>query len=836
MANLQLRKAHKKDNADLAPKAIASIPDPDFLPFVCHYDPSTILTKNGELMRVIRIVGFNHESISSELVNLRETVRDAISKHIKTNEFALWIHTIRRRKNIAPNGTFDDYFSSQLDQIWEEKNNWKNQYVNELYLTIIIQGYDTSITNINSLLRSFSMGGTKHLHQRELEKSYKILKNISDKVLEEVDGYGAKLLGIKEWEGVLYSEPMRFFGKIVNLCEDKYPLTINDMSEDLAGYRIAFGNSSLEVVGQNKKHFAAMFSVKEYQEISVAALDKFLQLPQEFIITQSVDFIDRNKALMAFEYQNYILDISGDEQLKQLSGLDNIIESDSGANTDYGEQQITIMLINETTGGLQEDIISSLEKFHDLGLVAVREDIFSEHCFWSQLPGNFKFLRRQKPINTSRVAGFASLHNFPAGSREGNYWGDAVTIFRTVLGTPYFFNFHNGDNGHTMIIGPLGSGKTVMLNFLVSQSRKFKNKLFYFDHDHSGRVFIEAIAGNNFIVTKNKEEKALQINPLNLPNTPENIQFLSSWFKYLVHYGKDEIPPAELELIPEIVTEIIRSNIKKLSTAAEFFNKDRTRKIHEKLEIWHSSGKCAFIFDHEDENDLQDNLVNAFDLTSIVSQKSILVPIISYLLYKIELSLDGKPTIIVLDEAWKLLDNYAIGPGINDWLARLRKKNCVVIFATESVEEAGQSNITNAINQDIVSSIFLPDSEPSEYYKTVFGLSGQEFGILSSMSNENRHFLLKQNDDAVIATLDLSGAGAMINILSSDSETTLIVEEIRGEFGQDPKDWVPKFLEVVEELEKEALEEERLGEEERLSQEKIFENEEQEKLEKNKLG
>ena len=82
----------------------------------------------------------------------------------------------------------------------------------------------------------------------------------------------------------------------------------------------------------------------------------------------------------------------------------------------------------------------------------------------------------------------------------------------------------------------------------------------------------------------------------------------------------------------------------------------------------------------------------------------------------------------------------------------------------------------------------------------------------------------------------MSGAGAMINILSSDSETTLIVEEIRGEFGQDPKDWVPKFFEVVEELEQEALEEERLGEEERLSQEKIFESEEQEKLEKNKLG
>ena len=106
MSDLQLRKAHKKDNADLAPKAIANLPDPDILPFVCHYDPNTILTKNGELMRVIRIVGFNHEAVSSELVNLRETVRDALSKYIKTNEFALWIHTIRRKKKYCAHRNF----------------------------------------------------------------------------------------------------------------------------------------------------------------------------------------------------------------------------------------------------------------------------------------------------------------------------------------------------------------------------------------------------------------------------------------------------------------------------------------------------------------------------------------------------------------------------------------------------------------------------------------------------------------------------------------------------------------------------------------------------------
>jgi len=796
MSELRIRHAHKQDDS-LRPKLAVKNPDQDFAPFVCHFDPNTILTKNGELMQVIRITGFSHESVASELVNLRETVRDAISNNIKSSNFALWLHTIRRKKNISPNAEFEDYFSKKLNDNWNKINNWKSQFVNELYLTIIIQGYDTSITNGISLVRSLSPASTKKLHNKSLENAHIALTRTVGNILDELDDYGAKLIGIKEWDGVLYSEPMRFFGKIMNLVEERFPLGIDDISSSLCNHKIAFGNQSLEVSGDEKKHFATMLSIKEYREVSVASLDKFLQIPQEFIVTQSLDFIDRNKALAHFEYQNYILEVSGDEEFRYLSDLEKTMDSDTQSDTDYAEQQITIMLINPTVKGLELDIDSALDKLHNLGLVTVREDIFSEHCFWSQLPGNFQFLRRQKPITVSRVAGFASLHNFPAGSREGNYWGDAVSIFRTVLGTPYFFNFHNGDNGHTLIAGPFGSGKTVLLNFVVCQAQKFNRRLYYFGYNHSDHIFINAISGNYWSVSdKLDDPKALRINPLTLTNTDENKKFLCQWFYYLVNYGKDLVVQSELKLIPEIVDKILSGGIKKLSLAAELFKTESTKNIYRKLSIWHGKGKYSFIFDHEDENPLANNLVNSFNLTPIMDHKALIVPVMSYILHKIEIGLNGERTMIVLDEAWKLLDNYAIGPKINDLLVRLRKKNCMVVFATEGIKDIASSNITEAVNHNIATQMFLPDPEPTEYYKTVFGLNDSEFALLSAMSSDEHHFLFKY-EDAVVASLDLSRLSDEVLVLSSNPKTLLAMHKAMDKYGDNPQDWLPYFWELA---------------------------------------
>jgi type IV secretion system protein VirB4 len=137
-----LSKLVKKAKTD-PNKLVAKKPDEDFTPYVCHFDPNTILTKNGELLQIIRITGFGNSSVAAELISLRDAVRDAITENVSDNKVAFWFNTIRRKKNITPKGEFKDFFSKKVNDAWVESNKWDNQYVNELYITVIVEGFDT---------------------------------------------------------------------------------------------------------------------------------------------------------------------------------------------------------------------------------------------------------------------------------------------------------------------------------------------------------------------------------------------------------------------------------------------------------------------------------------------------------------------------------------------------------------------------------------------------------------------------------------------------------------------------------------------------------------------
>ncbi len=797
------------------PKVLtAAIPDQDFIPYVCHYDPSTILTKNGELLQTIRVTGFGGESISTDLISLRDTLRDSISEHVKENKFAFWFHTIRRKKNIVPSGEFPDFFSQKINESWVKANKWDDQYVNELYITIIIEGLDTSIHNFDAFYRSLSFNATKNLHQNFLADSFKNLSRVSLKILAEIEEYGGRMLTIEEREdGVLYSEPMRFFGKIVNLQEEHYPLAANDISDDIMNHKIAFGNRELEVAGLESKNFAAMLSIKEYHEVSTGALERILQLPFEFIITQSFDFAFNKKDIEEQQYQNHILEISGDEEFRQLSYLANFVESDHHVETDFCHVQSTVMLINKDKEVLEKDVGSIVEKFGSLGFILVREDVFSEHCFWSQLPGNFAFLRRQKIINTLRIAGFASLHNFPAGAIEGNHWGPAITTLKTVLNTPYFFSFHEKNLGHTLVLGPQGSGKTTFVNFLIAQAQKFGDKVFYFDSGKSSKVFVEALGGDYKTLTKNIDaQDFLQLNPFSLPSNKTNIDFLTKWIQELIEFLKGKVPEEEIALIPQIVEQALNSPSPSFLTAFDLFSDaTKTPNLYEKLKIW-GNGKLGYVFGSAQESQWQ-NAIQAFDLDEIKNQKPILIPVMSYLLQRLEILVDDSPSIIIFDDTWDLLDNPVLSNRLNDFLQTMRARNCAVIFVGKSREEIDDSYIAHHIKENIATQIYLPDKDPGEYCKSIFELSDEEFDILKMMDANDRNFLLKQQGEAIIIDSDLDCLGEMLKILSADELTLTAFEEVIENFKQKnpggllmQKDWILQLIEVLKSIEKEKRE------------------------------
>jgi type IV secretion system protein VirB4 len=459
---------------------------------------------------------------------------------------------------------------------------------------------------------------------------------------------------------------------------------------------------------------------------------------------------------------------------------------------------MSLFLIEDSLPKLEETLERTVHTLGRMGLVPIREDIRMEETFWAQLPGNFEFLKRRHPINTNWVGGFASLHNFPAGQAVGNWWGPAATVFYTSAGTPYFFSFHDKTgNGHTTIIGPFGSGKTVLLNFLISEARKFRSRLIVFDRDHASKIFINALGGTYHTI--NGIDSQLKLNPLLLEDSQENRDFLAVWLSALIG-GGGAVHPDELSILRYAVelNYSIPPEHRNLSTIVYYLTHQGYTSTAQKLQRWTSFGEYGRVFDNTEENIGVDHIpILGFEMGLVARNITVLGPVLLYLLHRINLSLDGYPTMIVLDEAWSLLDNHVFAPFIGPWLENLKQKNTMAILATESVDEASESRISSTIMDHIATSLYLPNPFAGEAYQEVFRLSDEEYQMVTAMQPEKRQFLLRHGTQSVVAVLNLFGMDDLLSVLSGNEHNIQRMERLKALHGPEPEQWLPHFLEEI---------------------------------------
>jgi len=346
-----------------------------------------------------------------------------------------------------------------------------------------------------------------------------------------------------------------------------------------------------------------------------------------------------------------------------------------------------------------------------------------------------------------------------------------------------------------MIIGPTGAGKTVLLNFLCAQAQKFNCRLFFFDKDRGAEIFIRAIRGRYIIPNA---AKTSGFNPFQLEDTSANRSFLIEFMKALVMVGDTPLPAHEVERINEAVQGNYKlpKEQRRLRNIAPFMGLSGPGTLAGRLSMWHTGGSHSKLFDNEDDLiDFTSARSFGIEMAHILQDKVSIGPVLLYLFHRIQTSLDGSPTMLVLDEAWALIGNPVFAPKIKDWLKVLRKLNTFVVFATQSVEDAAKSSISDTLVQQTATQIFLPNLKATILYREVFMLSEREFNLVKTTDPSTRFFLVKQDNDGVIARIDLSGMDDTIRVLSGRAETVRIMDEIIEEVGENPDDWLPIYYE-----------------------------------------
>ena len=429
----------------------------------------------------------------------------------------------------------------------------------------------------------------------------------------------------------------------------------------------------------------------------------------------------------------------------------------------------------------------------DLGINAVREDIALEPAFWSQFPGNFKYVARGGMISSRNFAGLASLHNFPVGQARGNHWGDAVTLFETTAAGPYFFNFHHNDLGNFTVIGPSGSGKTVVMNFLLAQARKFRPQIMFFDKDRGAELFIRAIGGQ---YDRLRPGEPTGLNPLQMPDTPETRQFLLEWLGLLVG-GFDGAEPEQVQDAIEatFLQPVERRRLRYLAELFRGYGRPRAGDLYSRLKPWWGGGDRAWLFDNErDRTDLRVDVVG-FDMTAVLDDPQARTPALYYFFHRVEERLDGTPSIIVVDEGWQALDDEVFVRRIKDWEKTIRKRNGVVGFATQSAQDALESRISSAIIEQAATQIFMINPKArAEDYINGFGLTPHEFDLVRTLPDSSHCFLIKHGKESVVARLNLTGEDELLTILSGRESTVRLFDSLLETDGRPPEDWLVQLL------------------------------------------
>ncbi|NQV85865.1 MAG: VirB4 family type IV secretion/conjugal transfer ATPase [Woeseiaceae bacterium] len=775
-----------------------------FLPYTRHIDDTTIATKDGYLFQVIALDGIAFETADQSTLNHLKAVRNTLWRSIASSRHALYHHIIRRKVSDYPHSNYVG-FCAELDRRWAKKLAEKQLFVNDLYLTVVRRSLTGSVGAADTIARLLSSAGNRTALAAQRKADLKALNEATDNVIGSLAKYGARRLGVYAPEsgsdsGVTHSEVLEFLSYLVN--HEHRPVRLPRMPLDayLPYKRPLFGHETLELRGASRDDtlFGATLSIKEYGPGTGAGmLDALLRLPHELVITQTFAFVEKQKSLEALQQAGRIMDTAEDAAVSQREQL--LIAADDlvGGRIHFGEHHLSCLVKGKNEAELDRAVSDCVAHLTDLGLIAVREDLNHEACFWAQMPGNFSFIARKATLSSANFAGFASFHNFPRGKATGNHWGDCVTLLETTSGTPYAFNFHHGDLGNFTVIGPSGTGKTVVLTFLMAQAQRFDPFSVFFDKDRGAEVFIRAIGGQYSVI---RPGHPTGFNPLQLPDTPVNRAFLRDWLAELVRpMDSTPLTSTDLRLIADAVDanfQTGRQN-RRLGVLQELFQgheRPSTESLAARLKPWWGAGERAWLFDNDNDALQFDQRTTGFDLTFILDDAVGRTPTMMYLFHRVDQILTGQKAIIFIDEGWKALDHPAFEERIKDWLKTIRKRNGVLGFGSQSAKDALSSRIGDSIIEQSPTQIFMPNHKADRAaYCEGFGLTLEEYKTVRELSDTSRCFLIKHGTHSVIARLDLSGEDDLLAVLSGREETVGLLDQIRAEVGDDPTDWLPLF-------------------------------------------
>jgi type IV secretion system protein VirB4 len=725
----------------------------DFLPWAALAAPGVVLNKDGSFQRTARFRGPDLASATpAELVATTARLNNALRR--LGSGWAVFVEAQRLPARDYPESVFPDPVSAlvdreRLEQFREEGAHFESGY----YLTLVWLPPAEDAARAEGWL--FEGRAGKGVDARELLAGF---VDRTDRLLGLVEGFVPEVGWLDDADTLTYlhstastrrqrvrvpETPMHLDALLVDepltggleprlgehhlrtLTVIGFPTaTFPGILDELNGLAFAYRWSTRAIMLDKTDATKLLSKIRRQwfaKRKSIAAIVKEVMTNEQSVL---VDSDAANKAADA------------DMALQEL-GADH-------AGMAYVTATVTVWDRDPAVAAEKLRLVEKVIQGRDF--TCVPEGMNAVEAWLGSLPGHTYANVRQPPVSTLNLAHMIPLSAVWAGPARDEHF-DAPPLFhaRTDGSTPFRFSIHVGDVGHTLIVGPTGAGKSVLLALMAMQFRRYEGaQVFAFDYGGSIRAAALACGGDWQDLGRSLYDGAAAtvfLQPLARIDDPAERAWAAEWLAALLDGEGVAIDPQAKEHIWSVLASLASAPVaeRTLTGLAVLL---QSQALKQALQPYCIGGPWGQLLDAESEH-LGSADIQAFETEGLTATGAA-AAVLGYLFHRIEARLDGSPTLIIIDEGWLVLDRPAFAAQLREWLKTLRKKNASVVFATQSLADIETSSIAPAIVESCPTRIFLPNERAGEpqiarIYER-FGLNARQIEIVARATPKRDYY------------------------------------------------------------------------------------------------
>lgn len=733
----------------------------DFLPWAALVAPGIVLNKDGSFQRTARFRGPDLDSATPvELVATTSRLNNALRR--LGSGWAIFTEAQRVPANDYPHSPFPDAASELVDRERREQFHEEGAHFDSAYfLTMLWMPPEEDGARAERWLyegRATAGGSGTELLSGFIDRSHRIVQLLEDFLPE--------ILWLDDAETLTYlHSTISTKRQAVRVPET--PMHLDTLLADeplVGGLEPRLGHNhlrTLTVIG---------FPTSTYPGI----LDELNRLAFPYRWSTRAIMLDKQdatKLLSRIRRQWFAKRKSVAAILKEVmtNEASTLLDSDAANKADdadlalqeLGSDMIGQAFVTATVTVWDIDPVVASEKLRLVEKVIQSRDFTCQaegmnavEAWLGSLPGHVYANVRQPPISTLNLAHMIPLSAVWSGP-AGDAHFDAPPLFhaRTEGSTPFRLSLHVGDVGHTLVVGPTGAGKSVLLAFMAMQFRRYAEaRIFAFDFGASMRVATLSMSGNwHDLGTGAQFETTVALQPLMHIDDPAEQAWAAQWVGSMLEAEGVALDPQAKDHVWLALSSLASAKPEE-RTLTGLSVLLQSQALKQALRPFCVGGAWGRLLDGETEN-LGEARVQTFETEGLIGSAAA-APVLSYLFHRIEGQLDGAPTLLIIDEGWLVLDSPAFAVQLREWLKTLRKKNASVIFATQSLADIETSSIAPAIIESCPTRIFLANERATEpQISTIyerFGLNARQIEILARSTPKRDYYVQSRRGNRLI--------------------------------------------------------------------------------------